>query len=184
MCKPSPHTGDNPLSVLDDEPQGNTSSPLPPPPVPRVPHVGQACPARGPTMCCPRCPGRPGMGLFFPSFFSSSFSKVYFFLRQRETEHEHEQGRGRERGRHRIRSRLQAPSCQHRARRGARTHGLRDQDLSGSRMPNRLSYPGAPPPSLLPARGGSFPSHRMVSWIPWASLGHARYHPSLAPRPR
>ena len=35
-------------------------------------------------------------------------------------ETECEQRRGRERGRHRIRSRLQAPSCQHRARRGAR----------------------------------------------------------------
>ena len=41
-------------------------------------------------------------------------------MRQRETEHE--QGRGRERGRHRIQSRLRAPSCQHRAPRGARTH--------------------------------------------------------------
>uniref|UniRef100_A0ABI7ZXC6 Prefoldin subunit 1 n=1 Tax=Felis catus TaxID=9685 RepID=A0ABI7ZXC6_FELCA len=38
----------------------------------------------------------------------------------RETEHE--QGRSRERGRHRIQNRLQALSCQHRARRGARTH--------------------------------------------------------------
>ena len=67
---------------------------------------------------------------------------VYLFLRQRETEHE--QGRVRERGRHRIRSRLQAPSRQHRARRGARTHKLRDHDLSQSRMPNQLSHPGAP----------------------------------------
>ena len=63
-------------------------------------------------------------------------------MRQRETERE--QGRGRERRRHRVRSRLQAPSCQHRARRGARTHELRDHDLSGSRTLNRLSHPGAP----------------------------------------
>ena len=34
--------------------------------------------------------------------------------------------------------------CQHRARRGAQTHGLRDHDLSRSRTPNRLSHPGAP----------------------------------------
>ena len=51
---------------------------------------------------------------------------------------------GSERGRHRIRNRLQALSCQHRARCGARTHGPRDHDLSRSQMPNRLSHPGAP----------------------------------------
>ena len=45
------------------------------------------------------------------------FFNVYLFLRQRETEHE--QGRSRQRGRHRIRNRLQALSCQHRARHGA-----------------------------------------------------------------
>ena len=38
---------------------------------------------------------------------------VYLLLRERERENK--QGRGRERGRRRIRSRLQAPSCQHRA---------------------------------------------------------------------
>ena len=48
------------------------------------------------------------------------FLKVYLLI----FEIEHRLGRGRERGRHRIRSRLQAPSCQHRARRGARTHEL------------------------------------------------------------
>ena len=66
----------------------------------------------------------------------------YLFLRQRETEHE--QGRGRERGRHRIQSRLHALSCQHRARRRARTHGLWDHDLRWSWTLNRLSHPGAP----------------------------------------
>ena len=40
--------------------------------------------------------------------------------------------------------RLQAPSCQHRARRGARTHEPRDHALSRSRTPRRLSRPGAP----------------------------------------
>ena len=50
----------------------------------------------------------------------------------------------RERGRHRIWNRLQALSCQHRARRGAWTHGPRDHDLSRSRPLNRLSHPGAP----------------------------------------
>ena len=52
---------------------------------------------------------------------------IYLFLKhflmfnfERETEREW--GRGRERGRHRIRSRLRAPSCQHGARRGARTY--------------------------------------------------------------
>uniref|UniRef100_A0ABI7W7A4 Uncharacterized protein n=1 Tax=Felis catus TaxID=9685 RepID=A0ABI7W7A4_FELCA len=60
----------------------------------------------------------------------------------RETEHE--RGKVRERGRHRIRNRLQALSCQHRARRGARTHGPRDHDLSRSWTPNRLSHSGTP----------------------------------------
>ena len=60
----------------------------------------------------------------------SFFFNVYSFLRVRETEHE--RGRGRERGRHRIGSRLQALSSQHRARRGAQTHELRDHDLSQS----------------------------------------------------
>ena len=53
-------------------------------------------------------------------------------------------GKVRERGRHRITSRLQVPSCQHRARCRARTHGTRDHDLSRSRSLNRLSHPGAP----------------------------------------
>ena len=71
-----------------------------------------------------------------------NFFNVYSFLRQRETEHE--QGRTRERRRHRIRSRLQAPSCQHRAQRRASTHRVRDHDLSRSWTLNRLSHPGAP----------------------------------------
>ena len=54
-------------------------------------------------------------------------------------------GGGSERGTHRIWNRLQAPSCQRRARRGARTHGPWDHDLSRSRPLNWLSHPGAPP---------------------------------------
>ena len=58
-------------------------------------------------------------------------------------ETECQQGRSRERGRHRIWSRLLALSCQHGARRGARTHELRDRDLSRSWTLNPLSHPGA-----------------------------------------
>ena len=65
-------------------------------------------------------PPHPALPLFFLRF--------YLFLGQRETEHE--RGRGRERGRHRIGNRLQAPSQQPRARRGARTRGPRDRDLA------------------------------------------------------
>ena len=61
-----------------------------------------------------------------------------------ETETERKWGRGRERGRPRIRSRLQAPSCLHRARRGARTHELWDHDLSWSRTLNLLSTQAPP----------------------------------------
>ena len=79
-----------------------------------------------------------------PDFmFFFKFCNVYLFLRQIETEHE--QGRGRKRGRHRIQSGLQALSCQHRSRRGARIHRPWDHDLSQSRTLNRLSHPGAPP---------------------------------------
>ena len=43
-------------------------------------------------------------------------------------------------------SRLQPPSGQHRARRRARTHKLRDHDLSRSQTLNQLSHPGTPVP--------------------------------------
>ena len=48
--------------------------------------------------------------------FKKKFFNVHLFLRERERECQW--GIGRERGRHRIGSRLQALSCQHRARRG------------------------------------------------------------------
>ena len=67
-----------------------------------------------------------------------------FFKRSRERESEHESGRDGERRRHRIWSRLQALSCQHRARRGAQTHEPQDHDLSWSQTLNWLSHPGCP----------------------------------------
>ena len=62
-------------------------------------------------------------------------------MRQRKTEHE--RGRVRERETQNLK---QAPGSEllARARRGARTHGPRDHDLSRSRMLHRLSQPGAP----------------------------------------
>ena len=93
------------------------------------------------------------MRIRLPIFSNTHFFNVLFiFLRQGETEHE--QGRARERGRHSIRNRLQALSCQHRARRGARTHRPRDHDLSRSRSLNRLSHPGAPMCKLFKAPCG------------------------------
>ena len=60
--------------------------------------------------------------------FAFNFFNVYLFLRGRQSAG----GGGAERGRHRIPSRLQTPSCQHRARHGARIHKPRDHDLSQS----------------------------------------------------
>ena len=48
-------------------------------------------------------------------FFNFFFFNIYLFLRDRERDHKQ--------GRRRIQTRLQASSCQHRAQRGARTHG-------------------------------------------------------------
>ena len=70
-----------------------------------------------------------------------------FWERDRETGHKWR--RGRERGRHRIWSRLQAPSCQYRARCGARTHKPWDGDLSQSQTLNWLSHPGVQVYSFL-----------------------------------
>ena len=80
--------------------------------------------------------------IHFILLFKKIFFNVYSFLRDRKTKHE--QGKGRERRRHRIWSRFQTPSCQYRARRGARIHELWDHDLSWSRMLKRLSHPGVP----------------------------------------
>ena len=68
--------------------------------------------------------------------FLKIFFNVYLFLRQRETEHE--RGRVRERETQNLK---QAPGSELSAqsRRGARTHGPRDHDLSQSRTLNRLT---------------------------------------------
>ena len=76
-------------------------------------------------------------------FFNFFFTFIYFW------ETEHKWGRGRDRRRHRLPSRLQAPSCQHRARCGAQTQEPWDHDPSRSRTLHRLSHPGAPPPFFL-----------------------------------
>ena len=73
----------------------------------------------------------------------SFFLNVCVFLRERDGDRVLV-GRGWERGRHRIWSRLQALSCQHRARRGAWTHKPQDHDPSRSPTLNWLSHPGAP----------------------------------------
>ena len=65
---------------------------------------------------------------------------LFLFLKERESM----SGGRAERGRHRIRSRLQAPSCQHKAQCWAQIHEPWDHDLSQSQMVNRLSHPGAP----------------------------------------
>ena len=65
---------------------------------------------------------------------------IYFWDRERQSA----SGRGAERGRHRIPSRLQAPSCQHRAWCRAWTHEPWDHDLSWSQTLNRLSHLGTP----------------------------------------
>ena len=70
---------------------------------------------------------------------------VYLFLRDRDTDRGWAgEGRERERGRHRIWSRFQAPSCQHRAWWGTRTHKPWDHDLSSSWTLNWLSPPQEP----------------------------------------
>ena len=104
-------------------------------------------------------------------YFFLIFFNVYLFLRQGETEHE--QGRGRERGRHRIRNRLQALSCQHTARRGARTHGPWDHDLSRSRTLNRPSHPGAPNLCSVICQKETFCTN--MNGMPWRTIVYSYY---------
>ena len=73
-----------------------------------------------------------------------SFKIFFMFIHFWKRETEHKQGWGGERRGHRIWSRLQALSCQHRARCGPQTHEPRDHDLSQTRTLNPLSHPGAP----------------------------------------
>ena len=98
-----------------------------------------------------------GLVCFF-GVFKNFFFNVYLFLRRRETEHE--QGRARERGRHRTQSRLQAPSCQHRARCGAQTHELWDHELSRSWALNRATQA---PHAFLVFQGGSWEHWNLFS---------------------
>ena len=88
--------------------------------------------------------------------FVFKFFYIYLFLRERESASRG--GAERERGRNRIWSRLQALSCQHRARCGAWSHGLCDHDLSWSWTLNRLSHPGAPLDSILDQNRASIAS--------------------------
>ena len=78
------------------------------------------------------------------NFFLIFFKYIYFWDRERQSMN----GGGSEREGDTIRSRLQALSHQRRARRGARTHGLRDRDPGWSWTLNRLSHPGAPSSAL------------------------------------
>ena len=65
---------------------------------------------------------------------------IYFLWRERYIVRA---GKG-ERETHTLnRSRLQALSCQHRARHGAQTHEPQDHDLSQSQTLNRQSHPSA-----------------------------------------
>ena len=85
---------------------------------------------------------------------SFPFFNVYLLLRDRA-----QAGEGqREKGRHRIRNRLQALSCQHRARRGVRTHDPRDHDLSGTRGHILVSAETLPCKWLLRGKMPSDPS--------------------------
>ena len=76
------------------------------------------------------------------SFFFFLIFLMFIFETERVQRGDGRRGAGG--GGHRIRSRLQAPSRQHRARRGARTHKPRDRGLSRIRTLNRPSHPGAP----------------------------------------
>ena len=70
-----------------------------------------------------------------------------------------------QRGRHRIRSRLQAPSCQHRAWHRAWIHELWDRDLSRSQMLNWLSHPGAPTCAVLNLASLLVMLYKLVSFL-------------------
>ena len=86
---------------------------------------------------------------FWITFYFNFLMFISFWERERETELKSERGREREKERHGIWGRLQALSCEHRTWCVARTHGLRDYDLSWSWMFNQPSHPGAPPFEFL-----------------------------------
>ena len=72
------------------------------------------------------------------------FKKKLMFIFEKKGERQNVSGGRVEREGDRIWSRLQAPSCQHRAWHGAWTHEPRDHDLSQSRTLNWLNHLGAP----------------------------------------
>ena len=76
----------------------------------------------------------------FTNFFFFKLMFIYFWERKRQAKSMSGGGAQREGDTHRIRSRLQVPSCQHRARSKAQTHEPWDHDLSWSRMLKWLSH--------------------------------------------
>ena len=101
----------------------------------------------------------PGQQIFGRCGFFFQFLK-YLFIFEKETQSTSRGGAERERETQ-ILKRLQAPSCQHRARRGARTHEPPDGDLSRTQTLNRLSHPGAPS-ALISHRSGGWASKRKL----------------------
>ena len=102
------------------------------------------CPAQCMLVRSENTLGRPDIAICGHRDRFSAVSIFFMLIFETETKHEWGRGRERERGRHRVRSRLQALSCQHRARRAAWTHEPWNHDLSRSQALNRLSHPGAP----------------------------------------
>ena len=90
---------------------------------------------------------------------------IYLFLRERERA----QAGMRQRERERIQSTLQAPSSQHRARRGAWTYEAWDHDLSRSLKLNWPNHPGTPV-------GLSFITN---IWLSWEMLIRGKVMPVL-----
>ena len=82
-----------------------------------------------------RFQGQTGTILSTIKIFILKNLMFYLFLRKRERERDSTSGEG-QKGRHRIWSRVQALSCQHRARHGAQTHEPWDYDLSRNQTLN------------------------------------------------
>ena len=126
-------TGSTPVGIVDHPHQWNCPGPL------QCFHFGISVIAEGDWEGAVKYRPTHPAPVHCSSSEINNFFKCLLFIFERERE----QGRVRKKGRHRIQSRLQALSCQYRARRGAQTHKLQDHDPSRSRTPNRLSHPGA-----------------------------------------
>ena len=95
--------------------------------------------------------------------------------------------KGRERGRENLK---QAPHCQHRARRGARTHEPRNHDPSRRRTLSQLSHPGSPVDEKLitkatkPGNASFLGSWFLACWDPVSVteelIGRASGKPGIA----